>query len=231
MATKPLLTQLLTPGVLPGLPATSLTSLGGVEVARRVRAGEPADVVVLASGAITGLAADGLVRPDTVRPLFRSEVVVAVRQGGAAPDVSTVEALREALLAADRIGYSTGPSGDGLLALLDRWGLRERLQARLVRAEPGLPVGRLLADGRAVLGFQQRSELERAPGVRVLGPLPPDAQIVTIFTGAVLTGSAEPADAESLLARLAEPDVGPVARRHGLDLAGAAPAARPADGQ
>lgn len=221
MATSRVLGDLVAPGALPGLPPVTLTSLGGVEVARRIRSGAEADLVVLASTAIDALDRDGLLAPESVHPLFRSEAVVAVAQGAARPDISTTDTLRQVIESADRIGYSTGPSGDGLLDLLDRWGLRDELAGRLVRAEPGVPVGRLIAEGQATIGVQQRGELQGSSGVTILGVLPPGCEITTVFSGAVLARSVEPAAATACLERLSSPDVRVIARRHGLDLVGA----------
>ena len=216
MATRGVLTALTAEGDL-GLGHLEVESAGGVEVARRLRAGEQADVVVLASDAIEALARDGVLDGQTVLPLLRSDVVVGVPQGAPVPDISSVESLTAALLASRRIGYSTGPSGSALQALVGAWGLDEQLADRWVQAPPGVPVARLLADGAADLGFQQRSELAAAPGVTVAGPMPPGAEIVTIFTGAVATASEHPAEALAVLTLLAAPAAHGVIRRHALE--------------
>ncbi|MDV3220877.1 substrate-binding domain-containing protein [Intrasporangium sp.] len=218
MATSRVLGDLVAPGALPGLPPVTLTSLGGVEVARQIRSGTVADLVILASKAIGALDRDGLLAPGTARALFRSEAVIAVPEGAECPDISTAGALRQAVESADRIGYSTGPSGDGLLGLLDRWGLGDELAGRLVQAEPGVPVGRLLAEGQVTIGIQQRGELQSVPGVAIVGSLPPGCEIMTVFSGAVLARSDEVAAATACLKRLSAPDVRDIARRHGLDL-------------
>ena len=105
-----------------------------------------------------------------------------------------------ALRAANRIGYSTGPSGTALLKMIDDWGLTVELGDRLVQARPGVPVARSLADGEVELGFQQLSELVGQPGVRILGVLPPDCAIDTVFAGAVATSSNNTARAAEVLA-------------------------------
>lgn len=221
MATKGLLAELAElvtpagPGA-PGLPELEVESAGGVVVADRIRAGERADLVVLAEDSLSALAAEGLVRPPVV-PLFTSDVVIGIAEHAADPDLTSAESLRSALIAADAIGYSTGPSGERFLALLDSWGLREQLASRLVRAPAGTPVASLIAEGRVSLGVQQRSELEGAPGVRVVGPLPAGVEIRTVFAGAVLAASRDPEMAAVVLDRLADPGLSPVARRHGME--------------
>jgi molybdate transport system substrate-binding protein len=127
-----------------------IESVGGVDAARRVQAGEDFDLVILAADAIDRLIGEGQLLPGRT-DLARSGVAAAVRQGSAPPDVSSVDALRAAVLAAPGIGYSTGPSGVALLELFRRWGIEAMIASRLVQARPGVPVQARLADGRVDL--------------------------------------------------------------------------------
>lgn len=197
--------------------AVEFESVGGVDAARRVRSGEPFDVTVLAADAIDGLVASGHVLAGSRVDLVRSGVAIAVRADAARPDVATADALRRAVLAARTVGYSTGPSGAALLALLDRWGIAEAVRDRLVQAPAGVPVGTLVARGEVELGFQQSSELQHLPGIALLGPMPPGAEIVTIFSGGVCAASTRPAAARALLDFMRSPAAAEAARRHGMD--------------
>ncbi len=199
--------------------AVRFSSAGGVEVARRVRDGEEADLVVLADTAMAGLDHDGFLVSGTLRPLFVSDVVAAVPDHQEPPALATEGDLAMALVAARRIAYSTGPSGDALVRLVEDWGLADRVAAHLVQAPPGTPVGALLADGEADLGFQQRSELTGIAGVRVVGPLPGAAAIRSTFSGGVLSSSAHPAAAAGALRRLGSPDGEAAVRARGMQLA------------
>jgi molybdate transport system substrate-binding protein len=199
--------------------AVDFTSSGGVEVAQRVRAGARADLVVLAADVMDTLASDGLLLPSTLRPLFVSPVVAAVPAGATAPALATEDDARAAVANAGRIGYSTGPSGSAVLALLERWDLGQDLQDRLVQAPPGVPVAALLASGQADLGFQQLSELMQAPGVRVLGPLPGVAAISSTFSGAVLATSTRAKLAAKVLVLLSEGAVAATVTSHGMAVA------------
>ncbi|WP_156465433.1 substrate-binding domain-containing protein [Knoellia sp. Soil729] len=224
MATRAVLEELAAPGVLAGLPPVELESAGGVVVAERIRSGESADLVVLAADAIHRLVDEGHVRPSVVA-LFTAEAVLAVPTGAPEPPLTSAQDLREALEAAAAIGYSTGPSGDGLLRLFEQWGLADTLRDRLVRAQPGVPVGALVAQRQVTLGVQQRSELQGLDGVQVVGPLPGDAAIRTTFTGGVLTASKRPEDGASALqhlGHLAGTDLAgsglvDLVRRHGME--------------
>lgn len=218
MATRDVLSDLAIEVSSQGECRLRFASAGGVEVARRVRDGEDADLLVLAAGALAGLDADGLLVPGTTLPLFQSEVVLAGREGAGAPDISSVSALREVLASDVRVGYSTGPSGEGLLRHLQTWGLREALADRLVQAPPGVPVGSLVLTDVVDLAVQQRSELTGLDGVRILGPMPPGAELDTVFAGAVLRRSPDPDRANRALRALASPRHSSLVAGRGLTL-------------
>jgi molybdate transport system substrate-binding protein len=194
---------------------------GGVDVAQRVSSGEIFDVVVLAGNAIDKLTAEGRLLAGSRVDIVRSGVAIAVPCGAVHPDVSNEAAVRDAVGRATSISYSTGPSGVHLEKLFERWGLLEALRSRVVVPPPGVPVGSLVADGRAALGFQQLSELINLPGVDVLGPLPPQIQSMTVFAGAVTSACAQPQLARSLLEFMARPATATLKQRHGMDAADA----------
>lgn len=206
MATRHVLADLAEAAAGAGLPLLQIESVGGVDAAQRVTAGEPFDLVFLAEDALQRLAAEGHVDPASIAPVVLSEVAVGVPASTA--DAATysegtafanADELRGALRAALRIGYSTGPSGTELLRMIEHWGMTAEVGDRLVQARPGVPVARLLAEGEVDLGLQQLSELVGQPGVRILGVLPADCAISTVFAGAVATSSNNAARAAEVL--------------------------------
>ncbi|MBU6256999.1 MAG: substrate-binding domain-containing protein [Burkholderiales bacterium] len=213
MATRQLLADLLAPRGA----AVAVESVGGVDAARRVRAGEAFDAVVLSVQALDALAASGHVVAGSRVDLVHSGVALAVRAGAPRPDIGSEDAVRRAVLAAPRLSYSTGPSGVALMQLFERWGIAAQIADRIVQAPPGVPVGTLVARGDADLGFQQLSELMHLDGIDVLGPLPPAIQVVTTFAGAIATTSQRRAEVAALLADLAADDCAGIKRRHGME--------------
>jgi len=196
--------------------AVAIESVGGVDAVRRIEAGEPFDVVVLAADAVDKLIAAGRVRADGKVDLVSSGVAVAVRTGDAAPDIGTEAALRQAVQAAPSIGYSTGPSGVALIRLFERWGIADAIRPRLMQAPAGVPVAALLARGEVALGFQQLSELLNVPGVHVVGPLPDAVQITTIFCAGLCPASPHDAQVREMMAFMASPAAHETMRRHGM---------------
>ena len=193
-----------------------IESVGGVDAARRVQAGEPFDLVVLAADAIDRLIASGQVRAGSRVDLVHSGVAVAVRSGSPAPALHSEDAVRQAVLAASSIAYSTGPSGVQLCRLFDRWGITAQLQGRLRQAPPGVPVATLVARGEAALGFQQLSELLHADGISVVGPLPPAIQINTTFAAGLCSASTQAPAVQQLLTFLQSAAAAAVYLRHGM---------------
>lgn len=195
----------------------SITTVGGVEVMRRVKAGEAVDVVVLSAEQIDQLIADGALVKGSRVDLVKSGVAVAVRKGAARRDISSEAAVKKAVLASKSIGYSTGPSGVYLERLLSTWDPDKRVKR--VQAPPGVPVGSLVAKGEVELGFQQLSELIHLPGIEVLGPLPPELQLMTVFSAGVSITSSQPEAVRAALAYMASPKALEAKRRNGLSAA------------
>jgi len=217
MATRALLTELVAAFSRDTGCAVRLESAGGVDVARRVQAGEAADVVVLAANAVDQLVDSGRLLAGSRVDLARSGMGIAVRSGGQRPDIGSEAAVRRAVLDAATIGYSTGPSGRYLVSLFERWGIGAQVAARTVQAPPGVPVATLVARGDVAVGFQQLSELRGVSGIEVLGPLPPEIQHITVFSAAAAAGCTQPDAARALLDFLAGPDAADSKRRHGME--------------
>jgi len=194
----------------------AIESVGGVDAAKRVQAGEPFDVVILASDAIDRLIAAGQVLGSRI-DLVRSPVAIAVRSGAPHPDMSSEHAVRRAVLAARSVIYSTGPSGVHLARLFERWGIAQEIKQRIVQAPPGVPVGALVARGDVELGFQQLSELMHLDGIDVLGPLPDEIQYITVFSAGVCTASNQAAAVHAMLEFMTSDAAVAVKRRHGMD--------------
>ena len=216
MATRQVLAELVAAYAQQSADPVHIESVGGVDAARRVQAGEAFDVVILASDAIDKLAASGHVRAGSKVDLVHSGVAVAVREGAPVPDLTSEDAVRRAVLAARSLSYSTGPSGVALARLFERWGIAQEIAPRIVQAPPGVPVGTLVARGEVELGFQQLSELLHVPGITVLGTLPPAVAIDTVFSAAVVTSSTAQSAARDFLAFLASEQAAPAKLRQGM---------------
>jgi molybdate transport system substrate-binding protein len=194
-----------------------IESVGGVDAAKRVQAGEFFDGVVLASDGIDKLIAGGHVVAGSRVDLVRSSVAVAVQGGAPLPDISTEALLRSAIEAAPTIGYSTGPSGVALVKIFERWGLSESLQSKIVQAPPGVPVGTLVARGEVAIGFQQLSELMHLEGIALAGVLPEPVSITTVFSAGTCAVASQGDTLASLMNFMASSEAAAVKQRHGME--------------
>ena len=217
MATREILAELIAQYQATTSQTVVAEAAGGVDVAKRVQAGAAVDVVVLAANAIDQLIADGKLLAGSRVDLVKSGVAVAVPAGARRPDISTEDAVKQAVLAAKTLSYSTGPSGVYLLKLFERWGILETIKPRIVQAPPGVPVGSLVAKGEVELGFQQLSELINIKGITVLGPLPPAIQTSTTFSAGVSAASENVDAARGLLAFMAAPAAAATKRKQGME--------------
>ena len=216
MATRQLLTELAALWQSSSGVEVCIESVGGVDAARRVQAGEAFDGVVLASDAIEKLIAGGQALAGSRHDLVRSSVAMAVRMGAPLPDIRTEAALRSAIESAPTIGYSTGPSGVALVKLFERWGMLDALSPRIVQAPAGMPVGALVARGDVMLGFQQLSELIHLEGISVVGTLPEAAGITTTFSAATCAASTQQEALAKFFAFMAAAESNPVKQKHGM---------------
>jgi molybdate transport system substrate-binding protein len=170
----------------------------------RLKRGEPVDLVILARPALDQLVKEGKVLPTSCVDLVRSSIGMAVRAGARKPDISTVDALKRALLDAKSIGYSDSASGVYLSTeMFQRLGIAAQILPKSKRIAG--QVGAAVARGDVELGFQQISELLPVPGIDYVGPLPPEVQKVTVFSAGIATGSKNTDGARALIEYLGSP--------------------------
>jgi molybdate transport system substrate-binding protein len=193
-------------------------SMGGAadSIPVRIARGEPVDVVILARAGLDQLVKEGKVLPDSCVDLVRSKIGMAVRAGAPKPDIVTLEAFKKTLLEAKSIGYSDSASGVYISTeLFQRLGIADQVLPKSKRygGQVGLPIAR----GEAEIGFQQISELLPVPGIDIVGPLPPGAQKVTLFSAGIATDSHYADAARTLIEFFKLPQVAGIIKKTGLD--------------
>ncbi len=185
----------------------------------RLREGERGDVVIGTAEGIQQLRQQGNVVAKTIVPLGSTAIGVAVRRGAPKPDVSTVEAVKRALMEAKSVTWTTmGASGVHFESILERLGVAGQVKAKSKAIViPGGLIGELLARDEAALGIQMVSEILAVPGAELVAPLPPPLQKKTVFSGAVLTNSSDVDAARALIAHLTTPAAAKVLKAKGFD--------------
>lgn len=203
--------------------AVRVESVGGVDAAKRIRAGEVVDIVLLASNTIDALIAEQFLsgtigRCDWVCSGIAAAVPASLPAFVSLQNGSTV---RQAVEQASSICYSTGPSGVYLEKLFEQWGIAAPVKAKTIVAPAGVPVASVVASGQAQLGFQQYSELINQPGINVVGNLPSDIQLLTTFSAGVHTRGTQIDQAQALLAHLTQSSLHSLIRQMGMEPAAA----------
>jgi molybdate transport system substrate-binding protein len=185
-----------------------------VALMRRIDRGETGDAAVFTAAAVDQLIAQRKVTART--DLARSFVGIAVRHGAPKPDITTPEAFRKTLLTAKSIARSrTGASGLYFASLIERLGLAEALNAKMI-VQDGI-VGEIAARGEAEIAVQQISELIQADGIDVVGPLPDALQSITVFSAGIFTSAAHPDLVRAFVADLASPAHAALIRAKGME--------------
>jgi molybdate transport system substrate-binding protein len=188
----------------------------------RFARGERFDLVILSEGGLEALVRDGKVVQGSRVDLARSQIGAAVRKGSPRPDISTVAALRQALLEAKSVAYSASASGTYLSTeLFPRLGVEERLKLTGMKILSER-VGAVVARGDAELGFQQVSELIYFKELDFIGTLPQEVQQTISFSAGLVAGSTQADAARHLVRFLSSPAVAEIVRATGLDPAGGA---------
>ncbi|WBL82045.1 substrate-binding domain-containing protein [Bradyrhizobium xenonodulans] len=183
---------------------------------KRLRGGEPADLVILTREGLDEMIAEGRVA-DGAADLARSYVGIAVRAAEAHPDIANEAALCKTLLAARSVAYSRlGASGVYFAQLIQRWGIAAEINAKATIVEQGFTAERLVT-GEADLAVQQISELKQVKDIEVVGPIPHDLQTPAVFSAGRMANAKHVDAAERLLRYLASPEVVSVLRQSGLE--------------
>lgn len=188
---------------------------------KRLQAGETADVLILNRAGFDTMTSEGRVLPGSAVTLASSATAIAIKAGAARPDISTPDALKRTLLAARAIAYTDpaagGASGIYFAQLLERMGIAAEINAKTKFPPPAGLSGELLLSGAVDLAVQQKPELLEVPGVEILGTLPGDLHMVTVFVACVEASSAQAATGTALIAFLHAPPAAEVFRAKGLD--------------
>ena len=182
----------------------------------KIVGGERADIAILTDAGVEGLVEAGTLAAGSRRDLARSVIGIAVKAGAPKPDIGTVDAFKQALIAARSIAFSrSGASGIHFANLISQLGIADEV-ARKARIFDGV-VGTLAARGEVEIAVQQVSELKLVDGIDIVGALPDSLQKVTVFSAGVFAASARPVAAAARVEALRGVDIAAVMRKQGLE--------------
>lgn len=182
--------------------------------------GVTADVVILSREGLEELVAAKRIATGTDVDLARVGLGVAVRAGTPKPDVSTVDAFKQVMLAVHTV---SGASTSGIWLVKDlfpRLGILEKLDVKIVPR--GMGAAAMVADGSVDVAILPISEIMTAEGVDYAGSLAPKIQFPQVFSAAIVAGSREAENARRLIAFLSSPQAAAAIIKSGMEpMAGA----------
>ncbi|MEP7056922.1 MAG: substrate-binding domain-containing protein [Caldimonas sp.] len=169
--------------------------------------GEACDVMIVTAALIESLGASGELDPASGAALGRVRTGIAVRAGSPHPAIDTPDALRRALLAADRLYFpdpQRATAGIHFAALLRKLGIDDALAARCATYPNGATAMRELAQSteRSPIGCTQITEIKYTAGVDLAGALPREFELATVYAAAMARRASEPALAARFVALL-----------------------------
>jgi molybdate transport system substrate-binding protein len=192
-------------------------------IAKMVADGEETDVAIVTDQGLKDLTQQGKLVPGSGADIARSAMALAVQNGAAKPDISSGEKFKAALLAAKSLGMSNpvggGQSGANLVKIFDKLGITEAMKAKSVYG-PGGPaglIGNFLVRKEVEIGIQQLPELMAVPGIDIVGPLPSDVQLMTVFSAGLSTSAKNADGAKALIQFLTTPKAAAVMKSKGLE--------------
>jgi len=183
-------------------------TIGVIE--RKLKAGEKADILILTTAAMDEMAKAGALVPGSNAEVGRGTSGLAVRAGAPAPDISTPDALKRALIAARSVAYvdpAVGATNGIFFArLLERLGVADEINKKAVLFRRGYEVAQAVADGRAEIGNTSLTELAPHKGLTVLGPIPEPLGLVVTYVAGVSAASPNAEAARALISFMTTPE-------------------------
>lgn len=157
----------------------------------KLKAGDKADVLFMTAAALDAAAKDGAAIQAERVTLGRAMIGVAVREGAPLPDIATVDAFKRTLLGAKSIAMidpNTGTSGGYLAQLFEKLGIAGDVTPKL-KTLPAGRVAELVAKGEAEIAIHQIPEVLPVKGIKLVGPLPEEINLVSTYFGALTAGA------------------------------------------
>jgi len=187
-------------------------------IKKQIEGGEPFDVAFVTPAVMDDLIKGGKVAADSRNTIARSGLAIAIRKGAKKHDISTVDALKRALLDAKGIAYAKeGASGVAFAALIQKLGLADAVKAKSTLTASADAVGDAVASGKSEFGILPVSEILPIKGAELLAPFPADVQSYIVIVGGVSAASKHDATARDVIKFVTAPAALPVIKAKGME--------------
>jgi len=194
-----------------------LTFGAAAEIKTAIEKGAAVDVAILTAEVTDDLIKEGKLTAAGRTDIARSGAGVAARKGAPIPDISTTDGFKHALLDAKSIAYvAAGATAPYILSLFERLGIADQVKSKLRPQPTSNPAAKAVANGEAELGITQISEILPYPGAELVGPIPADIQLYTVYPAAIAADTKAPDAAKALIKFLTAPAAVAVLKAKGL---------------
>jgi molybdate transport system substrate-binding protein len=187
-----------------------------VEIMSRLKGGEVTDLIIMSSSGVDELIKLNKLQAESRQIYVKSGIGIGMQKGSVKPDLSSAEAVKQALLNAKSVAYSTGPSGVYLVSLFEKMGITAALAPKL-KVIQGEPVGAVVQRGDAEIGLQQVPEILAVPAIDFVGPLPAEIQHITVFAFGIHEKANDVAATKAWIKTLKSDAAVPHIKKFGLD--------------
>jgi molybdate transport system substrate-binding protein len=188
---------------------------------KRIQDGETADALILIKPNVETLLKEGKIAAGTDSLFAKSIFAVAVKAGAPKPNISTIDAFKNSLLAAKAVSYSDPASGGAtgvyIVKQFDRMGITEQMKGKSKHPPAGGLSGALLVSGEADIAINSKPELLSVSGIDVVGPLPGDMAFTVVYAAGVGAGAPQADAAKALVKFLTSPEAQAVFKAKGFD--------------
>ncbi|HWF94638.1 MAG TPA: molybdate ABC transporter substrate-binding protein [Xanthobacteraceae bacterium] len=195
----------------------AITFGAAAELKASIEKGTPIDLAILTTATADDLVKEGKLIAAGRVDIARAGAGLAARKGAPKPDISTTEGFKRALIDAKSIAYvEAGATAPYIKSLFDRLGIADQIKPKLKPQPTSNPAAKAVANGEAELGITQISEILPYAGAELVGPLPADIQLYTVYPAAVAADTKEGDAAKGLIKFLTGPAAVAVLKAKGL---------------
>jgi molybdate transport system substrate-binding protein len=195
----------------------AITFGAAAELKTSIEQGTPIDLAILTTATTDDLVKEGKLLAAGRVDIARAGAGLAARKGAPKIDISTTEGFKHALLDAKSIAYvEAGATAPYIKSLFDRLGIADQIKPKLKPQPTSNPAAKAVANGEAELGITQISEILPYEGAQLVGPIPAEIQLYTVYPAAVAAATKEGDAVNALIKFLTAPAAIAVLKSKGL---------------
>ncbi len=174
---------------------------------QKLAAGEKPDMVLMPAPALDAQVKAGVMRAEPRRNLGTVRIALVVRAGAPPPDLSTLDAFKQAILQARSLVHANPaatPSGAHLAKVWEQLGIADAVRGKVTHRNALDGGVDAITTGEAEVGLYPVSEV-MVEGVALVGLIPDEIQLNTVYAAGVLRANAAPEGAIAFVNFLADP--------------------------